>query len=59
MIAPDDRGFTLGDGLFETVLAEGGELQFTNSLIVLRPVASLDGRPLGRWEGLAARRAEA
>lgn len=26
MIAPDDRGFTLGDGLFETVLSEGGEL---------------------------------
>lgn len=26
MIAPDDRGFTLGDGLFETVLAEQGEL---------------------------------
>lgn len=27
MIAPDDRGFTLGDGLFETVLAEAGELR--------------------------------
>jgi len=26
MIPPDDRGFTLGDGLFETVLARGGEL---------------------------------
>ena len=25
-IAPDDRGFTLGDGLFETVLSEAGEL---------------------------------
>jgi branched-chain amino acid aminotransferase/4-amino-4-deoxychorismate lyase len=25
-IAPDDRGFTLGDGLFETVLAEDGML---------------------------------
>ena len=25
-IAPDDRGFTLGDGLFETVLAEDGVL---------------------------------
>lgn len=27
MIPPDDRGFTLGDGLFETVLAEGGVLR--------------------------------
>lgn len=27
MIALDDRGFTLGDGLFETVLALAGELQ--------------------------------
>jgi aminodeoxychorismate lyase len=27
VIAPDDRGFTLGDGLFETVLAEDGRLQ--------------------------------
>lgn len=26
-IPPDDRGFTLGDGLFETVLAVGGELR--------------------------------
>ena len=26
MIPTDDRGFTLGDGLFETVLASGGEL---------------------------------
>lgn len=26
MIPPDDRGFTLGDGLFETVLARDGEL---------------------------------
>ena len=26
MIEPDDRGFTLGDGLFETVLAEAGVL---------------------------------
>ena len=26
MIAPHDRGFTLGDGLFETVLAEAGAL---------------------------------
>jgi branched-chain amino acid aminotransferase/4-amino-4-deoxychorismate lyase len=26
VIAPDDRGFTLGDGLFETVLAEAGVL---------------------------------
>jgi branched-chain amino acid aminotransferase/4-amino-4-deoxychorismate lyase len=26
VIAPDDRGFTLGDGLFETVLARAGEL---------------------------------
>lgn len=26
MIPPDDRGFTLGDGLFETVLARSGEL---------------------------------
>lgn len=26
MIPPDDRGFTLGDGLFETVLARAGEL---------------------------------
>jgi branched-chain amino acid aminotransferase/4-amino-4-deoxychorismate lyase len=26
MIAPDDRGFTLGDGLFETVLAEAGAM---------------------------------
>ena len=26
VIPPDDRGFTLGDGLFETVLALGGEL---------------------------------
>ena len=26
MIPPDDRGFTLGDGLFETVLAEAGDL---------------------------------
>ena len=26
-IAPDDRGFTLGHGLFETILAEGGALQ--------------------------------
>jgi branched-subunit amino acid aminotransferase/4-amino-4-deoxychorismate lyase len=26
MIPPDDRGFTLGDGLFETVLAEKGAL---------------------------------
>lgn len=26
MIPPDDRGFTLGDGLFETVLAVGGDL---------------------------------
>jgi len=26
-IPPDDRGFTLGDGLFETVRAEGGELR--------------------------------
>lgn len=26
MIAPDDRGLLLGDGLFETVLARGGEL---------------------------------
>ena len=25
-IPPDDRGFTLGDGLFETVLAKAGEL---------------------------------
>jgi branched-subunit amino acid aminotransferase/4-amino-4-deoxychorismate lyase len=25
-IPPDDRGFTLGDGLFETVLAQAGEL---------------------------------
>lgn len=34
MIPPDDRGFTLGDGLFETVLAEGGDL--------VRPDAHLD-----------------
>jgi branched-subunit amino acid aminotransferase/4-amino-4-deoxychorismate lyase len=27
MIGSDDRGFTLGDGLFETVLAEGGSLR--------------------------------
>lgn len=27
MIGPDDRGFTLGDGLFETVLAEQGALR--------------------------------
>ena len=27
MILPDDRGFTLGDGLFETLLAERGELR--------------------------------
>lgn len=27
MIDPTDRGFTLGDGLFETVLAEAGELR--------------------------------
>lgn len=27
MIDPTDRGFTLGDGLFETVLAEQGELR--------------------------------
>ncbi|MDB5476677.1 MAG: 4-amino-4-deoxychorismate lyase [Phenylobacterium sp.] len=27
MIASDDRGFTLGDGLFETVLADAGALQ--------------------------------
>ncbi|MDB5423386.1 MAG: 2-keto-4-methylthiobutyrate aminotransferase, partial [Phenylobacterium sp.] len=27
MIGPDDRGFTLGDGLFETVLAEAGALR--------------------------------
>jgi branched-chain amino acid aminotransferase/4-amino-4-deoxychorismate lyase len=27
MIPPDDRGFTLGDGLFETVLADGGDLR--------------------------------
>lgn len=27
MIAPTDRGFTLGDGLFETVLAVDGELR--------------------------------
>jgi branched-chain amino acid aminotransferase/4-amino-4-deoxychorismate lyase len=27
IIPPDDRGFTLGDGLFETVLAEGGRLR--------------------------------
>jgi branched-subunit amino acid aminotransferase/4-amino-4-deoxychorismate lyase len=27
VIAADDRGFTLGDGLFETLLAERGELQ--------------------------------
>lgn len=26
MIPRDDRGFTLGDGVFETVLAEGGQL---------------------------------
>lgn len=26
MIPPDDRGFTLGDGLFETLLAEDGRL---------------------------------
>jgi len=26
MVPADDRGFTLGDGLFETVLARGGEL---------------------------------
>jgi len=26
VIPPDDRGFTLGDGLFETVLAVGGDL---------------------------------
>jgi branched-chain amino acid aminotransferase/4-amino-4-deoxychorismate lyase len=26
VIPPDDRGFTLGDGLFETVLARAGEL---------------------------------
>lgn len=26
MIPPDDRGFTLGDGVFETVLADGGRL---------------------------------
>lgn len=34
MIPPDDRGFTLGDGLFETVLAEDGDL--------VRPDAHLD-----------------
>jgi branched-chain amino acid aminotransferase/4-amino-4-deoxychorismate lyase len=27
MIPPDDRGFTLGDGLFETVLADDGDLR--------------------------------
>lgn len=27
-IAPNDRGFLLGDGLFETLLAEGGEVRF-------------------------------
>ena len=27
MIAPDDRGFTLGDGLFETLLAQDGDLE--------------------------------
>jgi branched-subunit amino acid aminotransferase/4-amino-4-deoxychorismate lyase len=27
MIGSDDRGFTLGDGLFETVLAQGGRLR--------------------------------
>jgi branched-subunit amino acid aminotransferase/4-amino-4-deoxychorismate lyase len=27
VINSDDRGFTLGDGLFETLLAEGGELR--------------------------------
>ena len=27
MIAPEDRGFTLGDGLFETVLADAGSLR--------------------------------
>jgi branched-subunit amino acid aminotransferase/4-amino-4-deoxychorismate lyase len=34
VVPSDDRGFTLGDGLFETVLAEGGEL--------VRPDAHVD-----------------
>jgi branched-chain amino acid aminotransferase/4-amino-4-deoxychorismate lyase len=34
VIPPDDRGFTLGDGLFETVLAEAG--------VLARPEAHLD-----------------
>ncbi|WP_411289249.1 aminotransferase class IV [Phenylobacterium sp.] len=31
MIGPDDRGFTLGDGLFETVLAEAGALRWLDA----------------------------
>ena len=44
MIPSDDRGFTLGDGLFETVLARAGELvalewahiDFRTGLLVVR-----------------------
>ena len=31
MIAPDDRGFTLGDGLFETLLSVDGRLRDTDA----------------------------
>lgn len=50
-IAPDDRGFTLADGLFETLQARGGAvLRLEAHLARLRRGASLLGLPLPRLD---------
>lgn len=46
MIAAGDRGFTLGDGLFETLLAEGGVLRHVDAhLARMRAGAAVLGLP--------------
>lgn len=54
-IAPSDRGFTLGDGIFETIKAMGGTpLRLDAHLARLRRGASLIGMPLPRVDFAAA-----
>ncbi|MFG1424114.1 aminotransferase class IV [Roseixanthobacter liquoris] len=54
-IAPDDRGFTLGDGLFETMRAKGGALWHPHAhLARLAAGARLLGLPLPQVDFKAA-----
>ena len=56
MIPDDDRGFTLGDGLFETVLAEGGKLaDWDAHLARLATGCAALGLPAPKGDGLRLR----